>query len=74
MLWGEATNIYYIFFGLNQLRLKCTINCTSGRRAIYYINDTVQESWVVTTDATSGAGIAYPSEGVHPQRFVLLTL
>jgi hypothetical protein len=48
MLWGEATNINYIFFGLTQLRLKCTINCTSGRRAIYYINDTVQESWVVT--------------------------
>jgi len=48
MLWGEATNINCIFFGLTQLRLKCTINCTPGRHAIYYINDTVQESWVVT--------------------------
>ena len=45
MLWGEATHINFIVFGLTRLGLEPTIYCIRGQQATHYTTDAVDKSY-----------------------------
>jgi len=70
MLSGEATDAYFIVFGLTRSVLEPTIYSTPGEHAKHYTTDAVYPIMTIysifnmgnTKGATSGAGITHSFE------------